>query len=255
MGEWNATCMMTNLPIEIGERCTAVLLVWNNFRIRPGRAPVHAEDYFFPWSPLIIGTYDGTGGLDRIEGEEVLSGILHRSVSNIQDISERPYQFTTLSDLISDAAHGNIIFQHIQCPGSSVVAYPVSVVYFKEDAVHYAQKIGRPCFEYSDEVRIELLDRLRKNGLMDSIKTTDTLSDFKFAFSSQGLLPILFQTVFYDRDAMLEPLAKLKAALDELRLTWTPTQAGNPDSYTKVLLDFAELTYKLAANGYAKLNA
>lgn len=75
MGEWNQTCMLTGLPIAIGEPCAGVLITqtpekWS--RIGPSK-------FFRPLSVAIYGDYDGYGGLENPHADPKIIEILNAS--------------------------------------------------------------------------------------------------------------------------------------------------------------------------------
>jgi hypothetical protein len=57
---WNATCLLSNLPIQAGQRCVGFLIAKGN---EDGSTSFPDERYL-PFSPPIFGGYNGYGSLD-----------------------------------------------------------------------------------------------------------------------------------------------------------------------------------------------
>lgn len=84
MGCWNATCMLTKLPILSGEPCFAVFMVP---RDRNRQDTVDSTGMYRPITPLIRGNYDDYGGVEYIRNLDsvgrCLDGIeFRKSTSN-----------------------------------------------------------------------------------------------------------------------------------------------------------------------------
>lgn len=113
MGCWNATCMLTKLPILSGEPCFAVFMVP---RDRDHQDTVDSTGMYRPITPLIRGNYDEYGGMEYIQNldsvQRCLDGVEFRKstsggeVEHIGTISEKLSNDHPMQDSVQEAILG-----------------------------------------------------------------------------------------------------------------------------------------------------
>ncbi|MBQ8626809.1 MAG: hypothetical protein IJ419_11670 [Agathobacter sp.] len=110
MGSWYATCFMSHLPIEPGNRVAAIILAPRNNKDLAG-CTCNADDYFVPIGTPIFGEYDDCGHMRLIDENVHMENYLKQLKLTIPLISENEhseYFFATLEDVVADIAHKNL---------------------------------------------------------------------------------------------------------------------------------------------------
>lgn len=75
MGCWRETCMLTDLPIDYGDRTAVVILA----QAGDPKRTSYPHEVWKPILPLIIGDYDDYGGIEYITNESAIMDILHKA--------------------------------------------------------------------------------------------------------------------------------------------------------------------------------
>ena len=113
MGCWNGTCMISNLPIIVGERVKLVLLKPSySFReLKQTGGYVYSNDVYSPAFLPISGTYDDYGGIENIDKDwnyilvqGLLKGILGDKII-IDDETKTDY---TIEDIFYGIKRNNL---------------------------------------------------------------------------------------------------------------------------------------------------
>lgn len=104
MGFWHETCMAFNLPITLGERCIAVVLLEHPY----SQDGVYPTTNFHPIL-AIPGEYNNYGGLDNIADEQDIVALL-RQIPNLrlrnQKARSLPYVPDSVNDFIEATRNG-----------------------------------------------------------------------------------------------------------------------------------------------------
>lgn len=128
MGCWNATCMLTRLPILSGEPCLAVLMVPADPDYRNMTDPA---GMYMPFTPLICGDYNDYGCLEYIRNLDEIKSCLEavdfrirrqggeqETLKNIGNISDR-----LRDDREADLAISDIMEHANRCELEAFVDY------------------------------------------------------------------------------------------------------------------------------------
>ena len=110
MGSWYATCFMSHLPIEPGQRVAAIILAPRNHD-GVSACTCNADDYFVPIGTPIFGKYDDCGALRDIDANDYMKRYLEQLKLTIPLVNENDhheYFFATLEDVVSDIARKNL---------------------------------------------------------------------------------------------------------------------------------------------------
>ena len=110
MGSWYATCFMSHLPIEPGDRVAAIILAPRHDTPAAG-CTCNADDYFVPLGTPIFGEYDDMGALRKITENKYMLNYLKQLKMTIPLVSEESrseYFFVKLEDVVADIARKNL---------------------------------------------------------------------------------------------------------------------------------------------------
>lgn len=110
MGSWYATCFMSHLPIEPGQRVAAIILVSRN-NMGASCGTCNSDDYFVPLGTPIFGEYDDCGALRNINKNDYMLRYLKQlklTIPLVDEENHHEYFFTSLEDVVSDVARKNL---------------------------------------------------------------------------------------------------------------------------------------------------
>jgi len=240
MGCWNETCMLTHLPILVGERTVAVLIAQQHATHNSNCYP---DGVFQPISLPITGDYDDYGGLENIErNAAVLLGLSETELYSSHDstacsftpvatadMQTAPDWEQRLSDLIEEARHDTLF---IKDPTTVTGFSRVFVVMMKDEFVTFARRAAkqRESLRYGDSITYLLSlppnlrpavreKRLSKKDVQPLMWLNCFMNDMRIAWhptcgsGSQNTLDEPFQRRFYRKMA---DYAKRIACPDDL---------------------------------------
>lgn len=140
MGCWNESCMLTDLPIDSGEKIGTVLIA----KISNENRHTDPHDVWTPISPILYGKYDDYGGIRDIQPMKTpyMTAIAAMDAGRIHPVGfynsqEKRVIYDQLSDLLSDAERGNVF---LNAPGTNgkTIFQPVSIAHMKQNFVQMA---------------------------------------------------------------------------------------------------------------------
>lgn len=88
MGSWNGTCGISQLPIMPGDD-VAIFLIKENMSSQINHfGCVHADDYYFPISPALIGKYDDCGRVQDVKADKRIIDVIYGKQDNYENIAD-----------------------------------------------------------------------------------------------------------------------------------------------------------------------
>lgn len=209
MGCWQETDMLTNLPIDYGERVAAVLIAQENAPMRTS----YPNETWTPISPLIYGTYDDYGrvnGYDK-STERLFLDVFREAEKKDLRLMEKGEggEETTfldpgssLKDIIEVAADGKLFLRtHKACRVALVLMKPN---YVERCKTFPAAKYVHQTFADMEAIQTECAAKLRA---------------LQVTFDPHH--PML--KLFYKAGADIATIFCINIALHTLRSAWRPT--------------------------------
>lgn len=241
MGCWRESCMLTDLPINYGDRTAVVILAQAG---APKRTS-YPHDVWKPILPLVTGDYDDYGGIEYITNEGVIMDILRKADNTgfarlVDSDNQTPIMGagTELKDIVDAIERGNVslLFQ------GTGMAQRLTLAHMKPDYVERCTE-----FPYSDMIRSrfhkadeEYADRVRSTeyalALMDPIEREKAKLLFDVTLTKRlpdrtayGLYHPMLE-FSYANGGDVVTLFLVDNALNRLRRTWRPTSGcGSQD--------------------------
>lgn len=241
MGCWRETCMLTDLPIDYGDRTAAVILAQAG---NPKRTS-YPHEVWKPILPLIIGEYNDYGSVEYVANEDILVDILRKANDTgfarlVDSDNQTPIMGagTELKDIVDAIERGNVSLLFLD----TGIAQRLTLAHMKPDYVERCTE-----FPYSDMIRSrfreadeEYADRVRSTeyalALMDPIEREKAKLLFNVTLTKR--LPdrtayVLYHPMLefsYANGGDVVTLFLVDNALNRLRRTWRPTSGcGNQD--------------------------
>lgn len=235
MGTWNATCMMSNLPIEEGESCVGFLIASRG----RARTTTYATEKYIPITPALFGRYDGYGGLDsKIGADELIMGKLEKFGCRPETPTDG--QKGTLSDDSLVIPRSQLCFS--RAPGQESALMPVSLVLIREVFFNLALK-----HHEGDLTRWQQAQRAFAKGECKD----DLFQSLLYGYSPDGMIPLCVQEIMKEGIDFSGTVAVTRE-LGLLRREWAPASgAGSQRGVGRRVLAFYEAMLDEAKHGYS----
>ena len=165
MGCWDETCMLTHLPIIVGEKTVAVFIAQK----RNSLDTCYSDSIFAPISLPFFGQYDDYGRLENIAKDDVALKILHdNDFFQEKNGTFTPVEATTdnwedqLIQLLNMARHGEL---YIRDSAMSSGYAPVWLSFMRQDFFDFGVNIVKnqisPSFLDDISYRVRLTNNLK----------------------------------------------------------------------------------------------
>jgi len=235
MGCWIETDMLTNLPINYGERVAAVLIAQKQDPMRTS----YPHQTWQPISPLIYGDYDDYGRIkdyDKNIERIVLDAFKDARKGGVQlverDSDGAGVAFlkpdTTLGEIIAAAASNTLFLRTYK-------AERVALALLKPDYIERCRTFRSAADIHRMFTNIEAQHvKLHKNAenATNESDSTKALRLLTFSLADTFDLHNIMLDIFYAVGADVETVFCVNAALNTLRSVWRPT--SNAGSQTGI---------------------
>lgn len=197
MGSWAETCLITQMPIEYGDKVRAFILVeQQSWRFengkRAGGGTCHTTDLWAALGPGIQGKYDDHGGIDHIVEDNDTNLLLSRIKENWITFTEKydevsPIESMTLSEALRWIERDKAKFKDRGKDKSLGIAFVLEDIYqamisFNPIETHDYNKGGYKYMPYHETLKYEFEEHYQ-NLLTLTNMSQDDQFDFMFEFS------------------------------------------------------------------------
>lgn len=255
MGCWNETCLISNLPIRVGNPVVAYFVAHDNYKdVKDYSGDYHATDRVFPISLPIEAEYDDYGSIENFDGKSLAI----RHIKKLFDSRSIDNVFTRLHDnnltIPSVIGNGNIgvgmvmfhkqlyeaainkiatvNIEEIKQRAASSIEFRVSMGELKKNAKLFKKYGLDPLPASINDIASCSVDQGKKDGFALRVVEEIVIEDIKNH-------PEKKKSILDDFSSKMAERVIITAALNKLRKTWIPPQGKGSQSdevYAHIIL-------------------
>ena len=234
MGCWNETCMVSNLPVSVGDRIVAIPIIESSNKNAKG---IYATDYWAPFLPFVRGRYDDYGSIENA------NDLIFEKIAKEFLLKDDELFNITGSDFVNEFV--NQISRNECNFNFPPVTYgkfeqPVKIAFVHESIFDEMIQKSEAAKNAWDFVQSD-------SSFSLAWKYADGIYCRQHVYYPIGRRKMIPDLLEMGEEKKIEEMVKFTGALDELRMCYHPTTgSGSQEGITSFMLEMKEKIAKLA---------